>query len=164
VHAIQELDCEERHRYCEWLLAKVEDNPRMLDVTSLSDEGLVPSYRLCELSEYLHTVDGKYPIQPMTLPFTLLKTGVWCAVSPHRVVGPIFFDDTINMERYMDILLKGKLPKHGSNVTRYGGLCESYPCSSEIYHFERSLVPMFAGFVTTTFIVMGLHKRQCLPQ
>jgi len=31
------------------------------------------------------------------------KIGVWCAVSGTRIIGPIFFDRTVNMEVYMNI-------------------------------------------------------------
>jgi hypothetical protein len=32
------VDCEKQHRYCEWLLAEVEDDPGMLGMTSFSYE------------------------------------------------------------------------------------------------------------------------------
>jgi hypothetical protein len=33
------------------------------------------------------------------------KIGVWCAVSGTRIIGPIFFDSTVNTEVYMNILM-----------------------------------------------------------
>jgi hypothetical protein len=41
IHVIQQLlqlDCEKCHHSCEWLLAKVEDDTRILDTTLISDE------------------------------------------------------------------------------------------------------------------------------
>lgn len=32
------------------------------------------------------------------------KIGVWCAISRTKIIGPIFFENTINAERYADIL------------------------------------------------------------
>jgi hypothetical protein len=31
------------------------------------------------------------------------KIGVWCGVSGTRIIGPIFFDRTVNTEAYMNI-------------------------------------------------------------
>jgi hypothetical protein len=67
------------------LLAKVGDEPRKLGVTFLQ----VPSYRLCELTYGRR----KIPMQPRKISFTLS--------SGRGIVGPIFFENTINSERYM---------------------------------------------------------------
>jgi hypothetical protein len=31
--------------------------------------------------------------------------GVWCAISAHRIIGPIFYDDAVNAARYMNNIL-----------------------------------------------------------
>jgi hypothetical protein len=36
--------------------------------------------------------------------FHPLKIKVWCAVSCCRIVGPIFFEDTIYSEHYIDVV------------------------------------------------------------
>ncbi|PSN40406.1 hypothetical protein C0J52_19264 [Blattella germanica] len=33
------------------------------------------------------------------------KIGVWCAINGHRIIGPIFFEETINSERYENFIL-----------------------------------------------------------
>jgi hypothetical protein len=93
VHIIQQLvplGCEKRHHFCEWFLAKVADDPRMLDVTLFSDEarlhrtGYVNSQNTRIWSaENLHATH-KSPLYP-------IKIGVWCAVSHRRTFGPISF-------------------------------------------------------------------------
>ena len=35
------------------------------------------------------------------VPLHYVKIGIWCAMSAKRVVGPIFFNETVNSERYM---------------------------------------------------------------
>jgi hypothetical protein len=35
-----------------------------------------------------------------------IKVGVWCAVSTRRVIGPIFFGDTVNSDRYVSDILE----------------------------------------------------------
>ena len=34
------------------------------------------------------------------------KVGVWCAVSQTRIIGPIFFENTINSQRYISDILQ----------------------------------------------------------
>ena len=34
------------------------------------------------------------------------KVGVWCAVIARRVIGPIFFYDTVNSQRYVHDILQ----------------------------------------------------------
>jgi len=36
-------------------------------------------------------------------PLQVQKIGVWCAISGTRIIGPIFFDRTVNTEVYMNI-------------------------------------------------------------
>ncbi|PNF43794.1 hypothetical protein B7P43_G09755 [Cryptotermes secundus] len=33
------------------------------------------------------------------------KLGVWCAVSPRRIIGPLFFHETLNSDRYINGIL-----------------------------------------------------------
>jgi hypothetical protein len=34
-----------------------------------------------------------------------VKVGVWCALSARRIVGPVLFNETINCERYVQVML-----------------------------------------------------------
>jgi hypothetical protein len=34
-----------------------------------------------------------------------VQVGVWCAVSARRIAGPVFFNKTINFERYVQVIL-----------------------------------------------------------
>jgi hypothetical protein len=84
------LDRGKRYRYCEWLLSKLKDDPCMSDAIRWA---VVPSCRLCELSEYSRMVGGKSPFSPWNSPHPD-KVGVWCAVSCRR----------INSKRYIDVI------------------------------------------------------------
>jgi hypothetical protein len=37
-------------------------------------------------------------------PLHSVEIGVWCAISRKRIVGPLFFGETINAERYQNLL------------------------------------------------------------
>jgi hypothetical protein len=34
-----------------------------------------------------------------------MKVGVWCAISARRIVGPVFFNEIINCEKYVQVIL-----------------------------------------------------------
>jgi hypothetical protein len=34
------------------------------------------------------------------------KIGVWCAITASLIVGPIFFENTVNSERYVTDILR----------------------------------------------------------
>ena len=34
------------------------------------------------------------------------KTGVWCTISGRRIIGPIFYQETINCEQYVGLILQ----------------------------------------------------------
>jgi hypothetical protein len=34
-----------------------------------------------------------------------VKVGIWCAVNARRIVVPVFFYETVNCERYIQIIL-----------------------------------------------------------
>jgi hypothetical protein len=101
LHVIQQLlapDCE-KHNYCEWLSAKVEVDPLVLDMTLSSDKAWfhlarhVNSQNTCIwLTENLHAAHET--------PFHPDKIGVRYATACHRMVGPIFFEKSINLECY----------------------------------------------------------------
>jgi hypothetical protein len=49
-----------------------------------------------------------------------VKVGVWCAVSARRIVGPVFFNETINCERYVQVILWQFIPELTVEEKLYG--------------------------------------------
>jgi hypothetical protein len=49
-----------------------------------------------------------------------IKVGVWCAVSARRVIGLIFFGDTLNSDRYVSDILEPFFQEITEEETRYG--------------------------------------------
>jgi hypothetical protein len=61
-------------------------------------------------SDYVNIRNSR--LWPATNPYEIKDTplhdravGVWCTVSRNRIVGPIFFDDTMKSERYCEVIL-----------------------------------------------------------
>jgi hypothetical protein len=48
-----------------------------------------------------------------------IKVGVWCAVSARRVIGLIFFEDTVNSDRYVSDILEPFFQELTEEETRY---------------------------------------------
>ena len=66
--------------------------------------------RKCEyLKDYMTTYLAsweacRYLFAPLWHPDVIgTKTGVWCAISRRRIIGPIFFHETLNAARYLKI-------------------------------------------------------------
>jgi hypothetical protein len=71
-------------------------------------------------------------------PFHPVKVGVWCAVNARRIVGPAFFNETINCERYVQVIL-GQFPPE---ITEEGRLYGWFQQDSATSHTAR--IPMQA--------------------
>ncbi len=102
----QELKIPDYHRrlvYCRWLRNFIRPGIAKFDNVFFSDEAWVhldgyvnaQNYRLWASENPEAFVEkGLHP----------QKLGIWCAISRKRVVGPFFFSQTINAERYQAII------------------------------------------------------------
>jgi len=98
-----------------------------------------------------------------------VKSGVWCAASRRRIVGPIFFFSKISLSRSAtltlsmnssDISLKRKLPKHGSNKTRnWMNWKPTQPTSLPTFHPRRCRQCLRTCFFVRGYVCnMLVHK------
>jgi hypothetical protein len=102
IHELKEPDREKHVAYCRRLQAFHNEHPGILDFVWFMDEacfhlsGYVNSQNTWVwASENLH-VCHKEPLHS-------LKVGVWCAISRRRIIGPIFFEETVNTQVYVNI-------------------------------------------------------------
>jgi hypothetical protein len=107
VHVIQQLlapDCE-KHNYCEWLSAKVGVDSQVLYMTLSSDEAW---FHLAHYANSQNTCIWltENPHGAHETPFHPDKIEVWCATACHGMVGPIFFEKSINLGCYTVIVHK----------------------------------------------------------
>jgi hypothetical protein len=49
-----------------------------------------------------------------------VKVGVWYAVSARRIVGPVFFNEILNCERYVQVILGQFFPELTEEERLYG--------------------------------------------
>jgi hypothetical protein len=94
-----------RIHFCSWLLGYVHDgivNPELL---FFSDEAWL------HLSGYVNTQNNRFwssenPHQLHEHPLHDIKVGAWCAVTSKRIIGPVFYNETINSQRYVNLILR----------------------------------------------------------
>lgn len=106
VSVVQELhprDFIARVQYCQWFLEHLNDNA-VLDKTFFTDEGWFHLNGYINSQNY-RTWATENPHVTVETSLHPIKIGVWVAISRARIVGPIFFNTTINAERYRTIIL-----------------------------------------------------------
>lgn len=107
ITVVQELlppDPVTRREYCQWFMNNLNNN-NTLDLTFFSDEAWF------HLSGYVNkqnmrTWSSENPHEFIESPLHSQKIGVWMAVSRRRIIGPTFFEGTVNAERYRRNLLE----------------------------------------------------------
>jgi hypothetical protein len=68
-----------------------------------------------------------------------VKVGVWCAVSARRIIGPVLFNETINCEKYVQVILRQFFPQ----LTEEERLCGWFQQDAATAHCMYG----YAGFV-----------------
>jgi hypothetical protein len=105
ITAVRELkpgDSAKRVAYCEWFLDFLDrEGEDILDVTFFTDEAYF------HLLGYINSQNSGVwcahnPHAFHESPLHDEKMGVWVGVSRRRIVGPIFFSESLNSQRYCD--------------------------------------------------------------
>ena len=102
VQELQEADVVEWVNYCMWLLNSICVG--LLDPFQyiMSDQAwFLLSGHVNLQNTWYWAVENPHLVHEQ--PLQDQKFGVWCAVSGTRIIGPIFFDRTVNMEVCMNI-------------------------------------------------------------
>jgi hypothetical protein len=95
----------EEHIFVTDLLQAVHDSVLDQKLTFFTDEAWF------HLNGYINAQNKRYwssinPKQTFDVPLHDQKICVWCAITASRIVGPIFFENTINSERYVTDILR----------------------------------------------------------
>lgn len=103
LHELLPADHNRRILYCQWFQQNLMNNDELLNLTFFSDEAWFT------LSGYINSQNMRVwsAANPHTFresPLHPLKVGVWIAVSRRRIIGPIFFHETVTAQRYRNIV------------------------------------------------------------
>jgi hypothetical protein len=90
-----------------------------------------------------------------------MKVGVWCAVSARRVVRPLFFNETINCERYVQVILWQFFPEFTEDDKLYGWLQQDSATAHTARLSMEDLFDVF-GDRTVSCVVFGQHVQPIL--
>lgn len=103
VQELHPLDYGKRVRYCEWFNENVNDD--LLDQTFFTDEAWFHLSGYVNSQNY-RTWATENPHNFVETSLHPIKVGVWVAMSRRRIIGPIFFHETLNAERYRRLILE----------------------------------------------------------
>ena len=99
LHQLKPLDFEKRIKFANWFLSveNIENIFVASDEAYFHMNGAVNNHNFRIWSDSKPEMAIEQPLRPD-------KVLVWCAVCSSRVVGPFFFDGTVNNERYLQML------------------------------------------------------------
>lgn len=107
LHELKPTDFDRRIKFAQWFLS----NPTVTHFFTASDEayfhldGNVNNYNFRIWSES----NPNFVVEKQRKPAQVL---VWCAMSSNKIIGPFFFDSTVNASNYLKMLQEFFLPKH----------------------------------------------------
>lgn len=104
MHELKETDKGKRLQYCMWFKDFVIHYDNILEKTFFTDEAWF------NLSGYVNSQNRRIwcaenPHEYVQKPLHSQKIGVWCAISKRRIIGPIFFNDNVNSDLYLDHII-----------------------------------------------------------
>jgi hypothetical protein len=104
VHQLLPPDAEARINYCRWFQQSVYDG--MVDPDFVFYTGKA----WFRLSGNVNSQNNRYwsaenPHFIHEVPLHDVKIGVWYAITAHRIIGPVLFQETINFELYVRLIL-----------------------------------------------------------
>lgn len=104
VQKILPRDHNSRMQYCNFFQENL-NNDDVLDLSFFSDEAWFYLSGYVNKQNY-RTWSVVNPHNIIEVPLHPVKVGIWLAVSRRRIIGPIFFHNTINGQRYRQQLLE----------------------------------------------------------
>jgi hypothetical protein len=81
-----------------------------------------------------------------------VKVGVWCAVSARRIFGPMFFKETINCERYVQVILGQALPELTEDENTMAGFSKTQLLPALYVYLSRALSDVFGDRIISSGI------------
>lgn len=140
LHQIKPTDYELRLNFCNTFLDGVEMWPGLVDAIWWSDESRFTLGGTINRHNSYYYSDSN-PGFFTEVPHTNLGTMVWAAVSSNGIIGPYFFDGSINAESYLTMLTDYFLPN----------LHELYGDTSDVF-FQQDGAPAHSAFIVRDFL------------
>jgi hypothetical protein len=148
-HILQELNDEDlgaRQVFARLMLHKFHLDPTLLNLIIFSDEAnfYLNGHVNKQNSRWWSTFNPYFVINE---PLHSEKTIVWCGIWDCGIIGPFFFDETINAERYVTMLQNQFLPEV-STLPRYNRIL-----------FQQDGAPPHYAKITRNFLDEHFNNR-----
>jgi len=130
LHKLNEDDFDRRVEFSEWFLNEIEADPDFPDKIVWSDEATF------KLNGRLNRHNSIYwseenPHQILQKDVNLPGVTAWAAISSRGLIGPFFFDGTVNGENYLELLRIQAIPE----------IRRLYPHDRELPYFQQDGAP-----------------------
>lgn len=137
-------DFHARMQYCQWFLNTINNN-EVLDKTFFTDEAWFHLSGYVNSQNY-RTWSTENPHAFVETSLHPLKIGVWVAMSRRRIIGPIIFHQTINAERYRELILNPFINQLEGNEILHG-------------HFQQDGATAHTAGVTLRYLEQVFPER-----
>ncbi|KAJ4433388.1 hypothetical protein ANN_15647 [Periplaneta americana] len=148
VHSLEAGDLHRRINFCNWFLQSVNDGSLNPQLVMFSDEAWFHLHRqvITQNTRYW-SVDNLRLLHESPLALHDSKVGVWCAINAKRIIGPIFFHETLNADRYQALILDQFFPQLTEEERRYGVFQQDRTTAHTSSSSLRAITDIFEGRV-----------------
>jgi hypothetical protein len=148
VHQLLPPDAEARINYCRWFQQSVYDGMVDPDLVFYTNEAWF------YLGGYVNSQNNYYwsaekPLSIHEVPLHDVKIRVWCAISAYRIIGPVFFQETINSERYVRLILTPLFRKLTEDKKTYGYFMQDNTTAHTANHSMNEINQVFGDCVVS---------------
>lgn len=150
VQELLPLDFGNRVRYCRWFNENLNNND-VLDLTYFTDEAWFHLTGYVNSQNY-RTWATENPHTYIETSLHPLKIGVWVAISRRRIIGPIFFRETINAQRYQTLILEHFLEQVHDDELQHG----YFQQDGATAHTARASLEFLREFYDDRLVSQGL--------
>jgi hypothetical protein len=105
VHECKPIDCPERIRFCNWILKNVHDGLIVSRLLFITDKACFQSSSYVN-SQNARIWSDKNPHAVHQILLCDIKIGVRCAINARRIVSPIFYCETVNLDQCIRNILE----------------------------------------------------------
>jgi hypothetical protein len=102
--ALKDIDYDHRLNHCHWMLNMIRDNPNFLSLILWTDEATFSSAGGVNLHNMHYWFEQNPHWMREVEHQNRWSLNVWCGIVEGKIIGPHFFDQPLNGERFLEFL------------------------------------------------------------
>ncbi|GBN07662.1 hypothetical protein AVEN_107931-1 [Araneus ventricosus] len=104
IHTCAGISAERRPTWCNFVMNKLEDHPTFLTDIISTEEAYFSSTGMFN-RQNVHTWSLENPRYAIKFRHQLRwSINVWCGIFNERLIGPVFYEETLTGQRYLELL------------------------------------------------------------